>query len=342
MVLIPLATSSSRNASIVICGETGVGKEVTANQIQQLSRRRDKPFVTVNCATLQKALAESQLFGHEEGSFTNACEQHKGFFETADGGTLFLDEVRELSPDIQVKLLRVLQEGEITPVGANFPKKVNVRIMAATNCDLEKAVKDGSFREDLFHRLNVIPVRVPPLRKHKERIPGLAAELLQKCLIKICPGKNIPSISEEAMQKLIGHDWPGNIRELENTIARACVSVKDGCPIQAEHITFPSSGLLESPPNKDSGPNSVYRKYKLELDVAIERSDRALSKILLLKLKIVKLIIDSTKRPSEILVAREMDLNRNTVRSLAKKHGYKSTNDLISQLYDEIFPAKSI
>ena len=328
------------NASVVIYGETGVGKELAAKRIHELSTRRDKPYIGINCATIKDDLAESQLFGHEKGSFTDADSDHKGFFEIGDGGTLFLDEIGELSFEVQKKLLRVLQESEITPVGASSPKKINVRIISATNRDLEKDVKEGKFREDLFHRLNIIPMKIRPLRERREEIPRLVDEILRKDFVEICPGKTIPTISEEAMQKLIEHDWPGNIRELQNTIIKTAIFVRDDRPIQAEDIKLISYKKLSS--NQTSVPYSVYEKYKLELDELI-RNKPILgidAKVLLLKLKIVQMIIASKETFSETLIAEEAGIERATLRRLVRTAGYESTGDLVSKLYKEIFPEK--
>ena len=207
---------------ILIEGESGVGKEVIAKAIQGSGDRMGKPFVTVNCGALPENLVESILFGHEKGSFTGAHSAHIGKFKEADGGTLFLDEVGELSPDIQVKLLRALQEGEIDPVGAKRPVKTNFRLISATNRTMIDMVESGHFREDLYYRLNVFPILVPPLRGRKSDI----AELVRHFIARICleeGRRKISSVRHDALATLEAYDWPGNIRQLENTIFRAVV-----------------------------------------------------------------------------------------------------------------------
>ena len=206
---------------VLIHGESGTGKELIARAIHIHSMRKDKPFVVVDCGGLVENLFESELFGHVKGSFTGAIETKYGRFELANGGTLFLDEIGNISMNIQMKLLRVLQEQKISKVGSSQVIKVDVRIIAASNKDLQKAVKEGTFREDLFYRLNVVPIIVPPLRERKDDISLLANYFLRRYNKK--RKKNIKSISERAMKALAEYDWPGNVRELENAIERAVV-----------------------------------------------------------------------------------------------------------------------
>ncbi|MEM8649548.1 MAG: sigma-54 dependent transcriptional regulator [Pseudomonadota bacterium] len=207
---------------VLIEGESGVGKELIARAVQGMSSRASKNFVTVNCGALPENLGESILFGHEKGAFTGANEKHHGKFQEANGGTLFLDEVGELTLDMQVKLLRAIQEGEIDPVGASKPVKVDFRLISATNRNLLEEVKDGNFREDLYYRLNVLPLTVPPLRDRREDIP----ELLRHFIARISTEEgrsNISGIDGSAMDMLCEYDWPGNIRQLENAVFRAVV-----------------------------------------------------------------------------------------------------------------------
>ena len=210
------------NIPILVEGESGVGKELIAKAIQNASDRSSKPFVTVNCGAIPDNLVESILFGHEKGAFTGAAEKHVGKFVEANGGTLFLDEVGELPLETQVKLLRALQEGEIDPVGATKPVKVDFRLISATNKDLIQLVKDGKFREDLYYRLNVFPIRVPPLRDRKDDIPALARNFLTRFAAEE-GRKSLATITPDAMSLLESYDWPGNIRQLENTVFRAVV-----------------------------------------------------------------------------------------------------------------------
>lgn len=215
---------SPTESTVLITGESGTGKELIAREIHRHSLRSEAPFVVVDCGALVETLFESELFGHVKGSFTGAHETKHGRFEVADGGTIFFDEISNIGLNIQAKLLRVIQEREITRIGSSKPIKVDVRILAATNENLAEAVKKGKFREDLFYRLSVVPLHLPPLRERKEDIPLLVEHFLQKYNKKT--KKNIESVSTRAIKALIEYDWPGNIRELENTIERAVVLSK--------------------------------------------------------------------------------------------------------------------
>jgi DNA-binding NtrC family response regulator len=220
--VIRLGTRAAQSSiPILIEGESGVGKELVARAIQGASDRAGKPFVTVNCGAIPENLIESILFGHERGSFTGATDKHLGKFQEADGGTLFLDEIGELKLDMQVKLLRALQEGEIDPIGAKRPVKVDVRIISATNRDLNELTRDGRFREDLYYRLNVFPVFVPPLRERREDVPALAQYFLSRFAAE--ENKPVAGFTPEALALLDAYPWPGNVRQLENTIFRAVV-----------------------------------------------------------------------------------------------------------------------
>jgi transcriptional regulator with PAS, ATPase and Fis domain len=205
-------------ATVLILGESGTGKELVAQQIHQRSKRRDKPFVAINCGALRETLLESELFGHERGAFTGAYARKIGLAEVANGGTLFLDEIGELSPGIQSKLLRFLQEGEIYRVGGKDPVRVDIRLISATNRELEKEVARGSFREDLFYRINTIMLQTPPLRRRKEDIQMLVTHFLSQGQNAIL-GRG-RQMSDEAMSVMMKYDWPGNIRELQNTCER--------------------------------------------------------------------------------------------------------------------------
>ncbi|MGH9321111.1 MAG: sigma-54-dependent transcriptional regulator, partial [Vicinamibacteria bacterium] len=214
------------NSTVLITGESGTGKELAARAIHVRSPRANEQFVSINCGAMPETLLESELFGHLKGSFTGASTNHKGLFEVAHRGTIFLDEIGEMSPTMQVKLLRVLQEKKLRRIGSTEEIEVDVRILAATNKDLERGVQDKSFREDLFYRLNVIPIHLPPLRERREDIPLLATHFLPKACAST--GKSISKISDEAMERLTAYDWPGNVRELENTIERAVVLSANG------------------------------------------------------------------------------------------------------------------
>ena len=231
--------------TVLLVGESGTGKEIFARAIHNLSNRRHYPFVPINCAAIPRELLESELFGHEKGSFTGAEAKKLGKFELADKGTIFLDEIGDMDLTLQSKLLRAIEEGEIERVGAVKSVNVDVRIVAASNKDLEKAVEDKKFREDLFYRLNVFPIKIPPLRERKEDIPLLAEYFINKYCLEIkTPLKNI---SKEALDILTDYNWKGNVRELENTIERAII-LCDGDTIAPEHIilshrTTPDSGV---------------------------------------------------------------------------------------------------
>jgi DNA-binding NtrC family response regulator len=233
---------------VLILGESGVGKELIARAVHGGSDRSGKPFVAVNCGALPENLVESILFGHEKGSFTGAHDKHLGKFQEANGGTLFLDEVGELPLDIQVKLLRALQESEIDPVGAKRPVRVDVRIVSATNRDLSQTVAEGRFREDLFYRLNVFPIEAPPLRQRREDIPSLVEAFVKRFNIE--EGKRVAGISPETSAMLQAFDWPGNVRQLENAVYRAIVLAD--APYLQPH-DFPAiSGL--APPMDETSP----------------------------------------------------------------------------------------
>ncbi|MGZ5441147.1 MAG: sigma 54-interacting transcriptional regulator [Thermoanaerobaculia bacterium] len=220
-VLVLVAKVAGTDSTVLITGETGTGKELIARAIHNRSPRASKAFVSVNCGAIPPSLVGSELFGHEKGSFTGALQRHAGRFEVADGGTIFLDEVGELPPETQIALLRVLQEQTFERVGGNKPIPVDVRVLAATNRDLSAAIDEGSFRRDLYYRLNVFPIHLPPLRDRVEDIPLLVEYLTQRYASKL--GKRITSVSRAAIDLLTAYDWPGNIRELQNVIQRAVI-----------------------------------------------------------------------------------------------------------------------
>src|ERR1700674_2961342 len=212
---------AATRATVLLCGESGVGKDMIARAIHQHSPRKDRPFVKINCTAIPENLMESELFGYEKGAFTGANVAKPGKFEQADTGTVFLDEIGDVPASVQVKLLRILQEREFERLGSNKVKHIDVRVLAATNVDLRAALEQGTFREDLYYRLNVLPINIPPLRERKEDIPFLAEHFVKK--LKNDLGTAVESISESALQRLLEYHWPGNVRELENVIERSMV-----------------------------------------------------------------------------------------------------------------------
>jgi DNA-binding NtrC family response regulator len=220
-----IALACASDAPVLVTGETGTGKELVARAIHRHGPRSARPFVPVNCGALPEGLLESELFGHLRGAFTGAVADKKGLFEEARGGTIFLDEIGEMSPALQVRLLRTLELGEVRPVGSSRAMSVDVRVIAATHRDLERAAREGSFRQDLFYRLHVFAIRVPPLRERREDIPLLAAHFLAGFASR---GRGAASLTPGAVAALAAHDWPGNVRELENTLERLAVEARGG------------------------------------------------------------------------------------------------------------------
>lgn len=245
--------AATSKATVLLLGESGTGKEVFARAIHNWSERKNQPFVAINCVGLSKELLESELFGHEKGAFTGADQQKKGKMELANGGTVFLDEIGDVSQEFQTKLLRFLQEREFDRVGGVKPIHVDVRIIGATNRDLDAAVKEGRFREDLYHRLNVIPINLPPLRERKADIPPLSAYFLRRYSLEA--KKSFDELSHEAQQKLCAYSWPGNVRELANIIERAVVLGSGPTITQAD---LPGR-IIASEPQAEFGPLS-YRE----------------------------------------------------------------------------------
>ena len=281
-------------ATVLITGETGTGKELVARAIYQSSPRKTNLFVKLNCATLAEGVLESELFGHERGAFTDAYIQKRGRFELADRGTLFLDEIGDIPLATQVKLLRVLQEGEFERVGAEETIKVDVRIIAATNQNLPQAIKEKRFREDLFYRLNVVSLELPPLRERKEDIPLLAQYLLRKHRTL---NKQVEGISKEALDCLISYPWPGNIRELENTMERAVILAKKPL-IKEEDLSLPSRDIASLDKTSFSiGSKSLRKVERNLLANVLEEANWNLSK-----------------------AAQILEISRTTLYSKIKKH----------------------
>ena len=292
-------------SSVLITGPSGVGKELVARAIHEASPRRDRPFVAVNCAALASSVLESELFGHEKGAFTGATERRTGRFERAHTGTLFLDEVGEMSPEIQTKLLRVLQEGEIERVGGGTPVKVDVRVVAATNRDLYEAMQSGSFREDFYYRLNVISLTVPALRERRDDIPALVDHFLRKYSLEL--RKEVYEIDDDVIGILMNYSWPGNVRELENVVERAVVLA------ELDHVTreeLPHELLVRQEPAPPMAPAITER------DSLAERTDR-------LEYDLIQRALEKF-RWNKTKAAEHLGLKRTTLQYKIKKYGLES------------------
>jgi two-component system, NtrC family, response regulator PilR len=248
-----IQTVAPQNSRVLITGESGTGKELVARAIHENSARSHTPFITINCGAFPESLLESELFGYMKGAFTGANENRRGLFQASHGGTLFMDEIGNMNLAMQVKLYRVLQEGKVRPLGSNEEIDVDVRVITATNKDLEKAIADGEFREDLFYRLSVIPIHVPSLRERREDIPLLARHFLEQ--FRKSMEKPVEAISPQAMRRLETYDWPGNVRELENTIERA-VALESGPEISTavlpDRVAGSASSVLSGPGSTES------------------------------------------------------------------------------------------
>jgi two-component system response regulator HupR/HoxA len=257
-------------STVLVTGETGTGKELVARAIHAASSRREEGFVAVNCASLSEGVLESELFGHRRGAFTGAVSDRKGLFEVADGGTLFLDEVSETTPGLQAKLLRVLQEGEIRPVGDNRSYPVNVRVVAATNRRLEDEIKGGRFREDLYYRLSVFPINIPPLRERRDDIPVLARHLTHRLASQL--RKSVGEPTPEALDLLVRYTFPGNVRELANELERAILLADPGAPITdellSEHVQ--EAGSNGAPPGALKSSTDEFERQQIV--AALERA----------------------------------------------------------------------
>lgn len=291
-------------STVLLTGESGTGKELAARAIHHNSARREQPFMVVDCGAIPENLMESEMFGHTKGSFTGAFATEKGMLEAANGGTVFLDEISNLPPSMQAKLLRVLQEKEFRPVGSKKTVHIDIRFIAATNRDLSMMVREGTFREDLFYRLNVFPIHLPPLRDRKEDIPALAYHFLHKYSKET--GKDIPHISAAAMRRLIAHDWPGNVRELENVIHRATIICKSGI-LEPAHILIPLDSIEEEEIPKTL--NDLKKVKKTLRDRSIEEIEQSF-------------LIAALKRNNWNITksAKEVGMQRTNFHALLKKY----------------------
>lgn len=297
-----VALVAPTDSTVLILGETGTGKELIARAIHDRSARRDGPLVKVNCAALPRELVESELFGHEKGAFTGATQQRRGRFELADGGTLFLDEIGELSLEAQAKLLRVLQEDEFERVGGTRTLRTNARLIAATNRDLQDRVSKGEFRSDLFYRLNVFPLVVPPLRERRGDIPALVARFLDKSTRKV--GRNFEGVAQAFLEQAMAYDWPGNVRELENMVERAAI-LSRGTRLEALE-PLRSTTRAES----SAGTTAQTTAVKTLLDVEREHIERALEQS--------RWVIDGNHG-----AARALEIKPSTLRGRMRKLGIR-------------------
>jgi DNA-binding NtrC family response regulator len=313
--------AAASSIPILILGESGVGKEVAARCIQGASERAGKPFISVNCGAIPENLVESILFGHEKGSFTGATDKKLGKFAEADQGTLFLDEVGELPLDMQVKLLRVLQEGEVDAVGSRRPTKVDVRIISATNRDLAQHVKEGRFREDLYYRLNVFPIEIPSLKDRREDLPALVEHFVRRFNAE--EGKNVPGLTPESMAMLQSYDWPGNVRQLENAVFRAIV-LSDGGMLKLED--FPQiSGFI--PAMSAEGHLAVVHANDVDQPVKISDPTGELRTLEAIERDLIQYAIDHySGHMSE--VARRLGIGRSTLYRKVREYDLKVHDDL--------------
>ena len=291
--------------TVLIRGETGTGKELTARAIHRQSQRNDKPLMTVNCTTLTDSLLESELFGHKKGSFTGAIADKKGLFEAANGGTIFLDEIGDITPKLQAELLRILDQGEVRPVGSVVAKKVDVRLIAATNKDLELGVREGWFREDLYYRLNVFCIELPPLRERAESVPDLALHFLDKARKKL--NKAIAGIEDRAVKAMQHYPWPGNIREMQNVIERSAVLAKDGL-IRLENLPTIFADTYETCLDIDVNRRRV--SFKAERELLVVRTEK----------NIIARYLEETEG-NVAKAARLANLPRRTFYRMLEKHG---------------------
>jgi DNA-binding NtrC family response regulator len=305
-VLDLVSTVSRVDTTVLITGESGTGKELVARAIHYNSPRREKPFVVIDCVTIPETLIEAELFGHRKGAFTGAVSTERGLIEHAEGGSLFFDEIGNLPLSTQAKLLRVLQEKEFRPVGSRETLKADARFIAATNRDLASLVRKGEFREDLFYRLNVFPVHIPPLRERKEDMPALARHFLRKYGAET--GRDVENISAEAMRVLITHDWPGNVREFENTIQRA-ILLSPEKTIRPEHIVITGGAQAEPPARTFGQLRETKRRTRENSQAEAEKA----------------FVLDALKRNgwNATRAAMEVGMQRTNFHALMRKLGIK-------------------
>ena len=304
-----IAQCAPTNSTVMLSGESGTGKELIARAIHYNSLRKDKPFVPVDCNSLSENLLESEMFGHVKGSFTGAVANKKGLFELADNGTLFLDEIGNLSLSIQAKLLRVIQEREFKAVGDTRTQGANFRLVTATNMDLKAMIADGTFREDLYYRINIFPIQIPPLRERKDDIPPLAFHFLRVFSEEV--GKKVTEFSEGAMSVLLNYAWPGNVRELENTVRRAVILAVDPTIRQAHLVNL----VDRLPPNDLEIPRTGEELKRVKKE-AREKSVEHIEKLF---------VLQALKRNAWNVThsAEETGMQRANFQALMKKHSIR-------------------
>lgn len=307
-----IARIAPYDVSVLITGESGTGKELVARALHYNSLRWDKPFVVENCAAMPSELLESELFGHKRGAFTGAVEDHVGLFERADGGTVFLDEIGEVSPAFQVKLLRVLQEGEIRPVGRRQTRKVDIRVLAATNKDLETEVRAGRFREDLFYRLSTVAIHIPALRDRRSDVPIISRMLLDKAQKQL--GKRVRGLSDEAVTCLTAYHWPGNVRELQNEIQQALVMAPEDREIGADLL---SPRVLRAAPGDDGDEIDFIGALDGTLRERVESVEARIIRETLIR-----------HRWNKSRAAKELGLSRVGLRSKLERYGLEKVEGL--------------
>ena len=312
-----IARLTATDLTALIVGESGTGKELVARALHMYGKRSQRPFITVNMAAIPRDLIESELFGHEKGAFTGADARRSGRFEQADGGTLFLDEIGDMPLDAQTRLLRVLQQGEYTPVGGVTPRRADVRIIAATHRDLRQLVKAGRFRDDLYYRINVVPIRLPPLRERSADVPALVRHFLANLEAENLPTK---SLDKPAMERLCRHGWPGNVRELENLVRRLAVLYSDdviGVDIIERELAEPETAQPDAGPPEGEGLGATVERQLRQYFAALQGSlpspglyGRVLREI---ERPLISLTLSAT-RGNQIKAASVLGLNRNTLR----------------------------
>jgi DNA-binding NtrC family response regulator len=304
-----IARCAPTNSTVLLVGESGTGKELVARAIHYNSLRKDRPFIPVDCTSLSENLLESELFGHVKGAFTGAVANKRGLFEVANGGTLFLDEVANLSLAIQAKLLRAIQEREFKAVGDTRMQSTDIRLVAATNRDLRAMVAAGGFRDDLYYRINIFPIQIPPLRERREDIPALAFHFLRRFAEAL--GKDVNEISDGAMAALQNHDWPGNVRELENTLHRAVILATDRSVRRAHLVNLVAASPLASPEVPRTG-EELKRVKKAAREKSVEDIEKAF-------------VLEALRRNAWNVTrsAEETGMQRANFQALMKKHGIR-------------------